>query len=71
MSRATPFAFCRYELAVRDDPLSTEEQLQVFRRIRGRAIAYRKADPTPADENTFLMKPKRINVLDYDVLTWE
>ncbi len=71
MSRPAPFAFCRYELAINDAPLTTTEQLEALVVLRGRLFAYRKSNPMPVDENTFLMRPRRKTISDRTILTWE
>lgn len=71
MPRAIPFAFCRYEFAIADQPLTGREQLERLRRIRGSMVAYRKLDPTLDDERNFVMRPKDTRVAGHLVLIWE
>lgn len=70
MSRTIPFLFCRYQLTVRDDALTAEEQLDALCQLRGQMVAHRKANPTPLDEDTFIMKPKNKVYESQYVLTW-
>jgi hypothetical protein len=71
MPRSAPFAFCRYEFAINDSSLTGSEQFTRLQQVRGRLIAYRKQHPTPADENTFLMRPRQKTISGRTILTWE
>jgi hypothetical protein len=70
MAKTTPYLFCKYEISIADDPLSSREQEKLFAQIKGRPIAHRVRDPSPDDATTFLMKPRLKKVGTVDVLTW-
>lgn len=70
MSRTIPYLFCRYQMTIHDEPLTGDEQLELLTDLRGRMVAHRKANPSPLDEDTFIMKPKQKAYEGQYVLTW-
>ncbi len=70
MARSIPYAFCRYEISLFNNPLSREEQFEMLDDLVGRMVAHRKSNPSSADEDTFIMQVKTREILGYHTLSW-
>jgi len=52
--REIPYCFYRYVLREYERPLGFEDQLEIFRKLEGLEVAYRKANPSESDKDTSL-----------------
>lgn len=67
---ARPFLFCRYQLIVGDNSLSTTAQFNLISELQGETVAHGEKAAEEKIYNTLLMRPKRIQVDKREVLTW-
>lgn len=70
MSDEVAWLFCRYQLALDGRGLPAQEQLKLFKTIRGQPVAHRKAEAEDDDRDTMLMEPRLSAILGLDVLSW-
>lgn len=70
MARPRPYLFCRYHLAVDDEPLGVKAQLTALQELQGQLFAH---GPTAEHEGRFdtvIMRPRMLTVGRERVLTW-
>jgi len=63
-----PFLFCRYKIRSEEESLGATAQLKLFEDIQGQAVSHRSREGIVAD--TLLMRPRKITVEGFTVLTW-
>jgi len=71
MSRPTPYLFCRYEITDDGDPITPDEEFEILKAVKNQPIPYFKRDPEPNDADTYLIKPRKKEILSQRIHTWE
>lgn len=71
MARSVPYVMCRYQMTMNDNPMSSSEQFEFLQQVRGTLVSHRKSEPNIGNADTLVMRPKKLKVGRYNVLTWD